>query len=286
VQAVQQLADRYPQKRVLITGATSGLGEALALHFAAAGFRVGVASRNPAKVAATCERVGQAGGEPLGLTLDVTRVGDFEAVAAEVGEVWGGLDILINNAGILTSGKVEEIGLQAWQQALDTDLWGVIHGCRLLLPLLIRAGRGHLANVASAAGLLGGPDIASYGVPKAGVVSLSESLAVELADRRIDVTVSCPTVFRSNLLDAEGHDASLMGGVTAEGLKHDMDSTAYGSEEVARSLIRAMARRRMYDLPQWDAKIQWWLSRTFPESYRTFMLYLYRNRLWVFNKGE
>lgn len=279
---MQKLVDRYPQKRVLITGATSGLGEALALQFGAGGFRVGVASRNPAKVAETCDRVRQAGGEPLALTLDVTRVEDFEAVARQVGEAWGGLDILVNNAGILTSGKVLETGPEEWQQSLETDLWGVIHGCRLLLPLLSRAGGGHLVNVASAAGLLGGPDIASYGVAKAGVVSLSESLAVELAEHNIDVTVSCPTVFRSHLMDAKGHDTSLMTGVTAAGLRHDMESTHYGSEEIARSLIRAMVKRRMYDLPQRDAKLQWWLCRTFPESYRSLVLYLYRHRLWVF----
>jgi NAD(P)-dependent dehydrogenase (short-subunit alcohol dehydrogenase family) len=279
---IKRLGERYPLRRVLITGATSGLGEALALQFAAAGFRIGVASRNPAKVAATCERVRAAGGEPLALTLDVTEVEDFEIVARQVEQAWGGLDILVNNAGILTSGKLLETGLEEWQQSLETDLWGVIHGCRLLLPLLVRAGRGHLVNVASAAGLLGGPDIASYGVAKAGVVSLSESLAVELAGQNIDVTVSCPTVFRSHLMDPEGHDTRLMTGVTAEGLKRDMDSTGYGSEDIARSLIRAMARRRMYDLPQRDARLQWWLSRTFPETYRSLALYLYRHRLWIF----
>ena len=81
--ALQKLAQRYPQKRVLITGATAGLGEALALQFAAAGFRVGVASRNPAKVAATAARVEQLGGQPLAIKLDVTSVADFEAAAEQ-----------------------------------------------------------------------------------------------------------------------------------------------------------------------------------------------------------
>ena len=283
MRAVHTLADRYPQMRVLITGATSGLGEALALLFAAGGFRVAVASRNPTKVEATCARVTAAGGEALPLTLDVTRVEDFEAAATAVREAWGGLDILVNNAGILTSGKVLDTGMAEWQQSLDTDLWGVIQGCRILLPLLVEAGGGHVANIASAAGLLGGPDIASYGVAKAGVVSLSESMAVELAEQNIDVTVSCPTVFRSSLLDAQGHDTALMTGVTAEGLKHDMETTSVGSDDVAEHLLRSMVRRRLYSVPQWDARAQWWLCRTFPETFRRFILYLYRHRLWVFN---
>ena len=104
--------------------------------------------------------------------------------------------------------------------------------------------------------------------------------------RPLRATVSCPTVFRSHLMDAEGHDTSLMTGVTAAGLQRDMASTDYGSEDIARSLVRAMARRRMYDLPQRDAKRQWWLSRTFPESYRSVVLYLYRHRLWVFRTDD
>lgn len=283
---VETLARRYPHKRVLITGATSGMGEALALLFAGAGFRVAVASRNPAKVEATCKRVAQAGGEPLPVTLDVNRAEDFTAAASCVEDAWGGLDILVNNAGILTSGKMEDTGIEEWQKSIDTDLWGVIHGCRIMLPLLIKSGGGHIANVASAAGLLGGPDIASYGVAKAGVVSLSESLAAELVDRNIDVTVSCPTVFKSHLMDDQAHDPELMTGVTAKGLKRDMAGSSFSSEDVAAHLLKRMARRRLYSLPQRDARIQWWLCRTFPESYRRLVIFLYRHRLWVFNDGS
>ena len=283
---LETLARRYPRKRALITGATSGLGEALALLFAGAGFRVGVASRNPAKVETACARVAAAGGEPLPIRLDVNRQEDFTAAAARVEEAWGGLDILVNNAGILTSGKMEDIGVEEWQKSIDTDLWGVIHGCRILLPLLISSGGGHIANIASAAGLMGTPDIASYCVAKAGVVSLSESLAVELVEHNIDVTVSCPTVFKSHLLDDQGHDPELMTGVTADGLKRDMANSSVSSEDVAEHLLKRMARRRMYSVPQREARIQWWLSRMSPELFRKFLLFLYRRRLWIFNDGS
>lgn len=173
MEALEKLAARYPQKRILITGATSGLGEALALRFARAGFRVAVASRNPQKVAATVERLEQAGGQALPITLDVTREEAFHSALETVESQWGGLDILVNNAGVLTAGKVQEIDLQTWQQSLDTDLWSVIHGCRTFLPLLLRSGGGHIVNVASAAGLVSGPDMATYNVAKAGVISLS-----------------------------------------------------------------------------------------------------------------
>ena len=180
--ALEKLATRYPQKRVLITGATSGLGEALALRFAAAGFSVAVASRNPEKVARTAERVERAGGRALPITLDVTREEDFAQALQAVESNWNGLDILVNNAGVLTAGKVQDIDLAVWRQSLDTDLWSVIYGCHVFLPLLLRSGAGHIVNVASAAGLVSGPDMATYNVAKAGVISLSETLKVELAD--------------------------------------------------------------------------------------------------------
>lgn len=283
--ALQRLATRYPHKRVLITGATAGLGEALALEFAGAGFRVAVASRNPDKVAATTAAVIEAGGEGLAVTLDVTRQDDFEAAAAQVEHAWGGLDILINNAGVLTAGKLADLELEVWEQSLQTDLWSVIHGCRVFLPLLEKAGGGHIANVASAAGLLAGPDLATYNVAKAGVVSLSETLKVELADRDIDVTVSCPTVFKSHLLDQQGHEGDVVEGVTAKGLENDMAHTNVTSEFVASSLISAMARRRMYDTPQWDARLNWLLARLLPETYRKIILYLYSHRLWIFKEN-
>jgi len=281
--ALDKLAQRYPQKRVLITGATSGMGEALAMQFAAAGFRVAVASRNPVKVEATCERIKNLGGTPLAITLDVNKVEDFKAGASQVDEAWGGLDILINNAGVLTAGKMADLELDVWEQSLNTDLWSVIHGCRLFTPLLEKSGGGHIANVASAAGLLAGPDVATYNVAKAGVISLSETLKVELADKYIDVTVSCPTVFKSNLIEPAGHEGDVFEGVTAKGLTKDMASTSITSDDVAEHLINAMAKRRMYSVPQWDAKIQWFLSRTFPETFRKFVLYMYRHRLWLFN---
>jgi NAD(P)-dependent dehydrogenase (short-subunit alcohol dehydrogenase family) len=283
VNSIEKLARRYPQKRVLITGATSGLGEALALRFAGEGFRIGVAGRNPQKIARTVEKVETAGGSALAVQLEVTRAEEFEAAANQVAQAWGSVDIVINNAGLAAAGSVYEFGLDAWQDVLNTDLWSVIHGCRQFAPLMASTGGGHLVNVASAAGLLCAPEMAGYNVAKAGVVALSETLRVELAPDHIDVTVCCPTVFKSGLLDDVTQNDDHMFGRTADGLRDSMKSASIGSEDVADALIKTMARRKLYSVPMRDARTMWRLARYLPESYRNLLLYLYRRKLWIFN---
>ena len=278
---VAALAKRYPQKRVLITGATSGLGEALALCFARENFKVAVAGRNPEKIARTIEKVKAAGGTPLAVQLEITRVDEFEAAVAQIEQSWGGLDILINNAGVATAGKLAEFSLQSWCDVIDTDLWSVIHGCRLFAPLLACSGGGHIVNVSSAAGLLCPPEVAGYNVAKAGVVALSETLRVELSSDGIDVTVCCPTIFKSGLLDNK--DDKRFTGVTADGLRDTMDKTRFTSDDIAMALIKAMGKRKLYCVPMPDARIMWHLTRYFPELYRSLVKYLYRRKLWIFN---
>lgn len=280
--SLQRLVERYPQKRILITGATSGLGEALALKFAGAGFRVAVASRNPEKVARTVAAVNRAGGEGLPITLDVVQEEQFRTAVEAVEQAWSGLDILVNNAGVLTAGKFEDLAVEVWQQSLQTDLWSVIHGCRHFLPLLKRSGGGHIVNVASAAGFLAGPEATTYCVAKAAAVSLSECLHVELARDHIDVTVSCPTVFRSNLMNPKDHEGDVVEGAGAAGLRRQFANTSVSSDDVADSLITAMAKRRLFDVPQLDAKLSWWFARAAPEFSRRLLLYLYRHKLWLY----
>ena len=282
--AIATLAKRFPQKRVLITGATSGLGEALALRFARQGFHVGVAGRNPEKTANTCDKVNQAGGRALPLQLEVTRPDDFHSAAQQIQESWGGLDILFNNAGLATAGGLLDFSLEAWRDAIEVDLWSVIHGCRLFTPLMIQSGGGHVANVASAAGILCPPEVAAYSAAKAAVVAISEVLQAELVAENINFTVCCPTIFKSGLLDEmpPGGDTH-MHGVTADGLRDSMQKTSVTSDDVADHLLKCMAKGKLYSLPMRDARTMWRLKRWAPESYSRLLRYLYRHKMWVFN---
>ena len=182
-------------RRVLVTGGASGLGAALVSAFAARGDRVLVTDLVPSYDG------------PRGtsyLRLDVTSDDDWAAARAWVEEHWGGLDVLVNNAGIAAGGRIDVVGLDEWRRVVDINLLGVVRGCRAFVPVLkaqAEAGEtgGHIVNTASIAGLVHPPAMSSYNAVKAGVVALSETLQYELHPWGIHTSVVCPSFFRTNL---------------------------------------------------------------------------------------
>jgi NAD(P)-dependent dehydrogenase (short-subunit alcohol dehydrogenase family) len=190
---------------VLITGANSGFGKAMAMHFGRNGWRVAVTGRRPDAVGAAAEDVRKAGAaEVLEMLVDVSRSEDFDTAARRVEAQWGGLDVLVNNAGILDSAKLHEITLEQWRRIVDINFWGVVYGCHSFVPMLIRQKGGYVLNMASSAGLFALPEMAHYSVPKAAVIALSEMMKAELARYGIGVTVSCPAAFASDILNKQG----------------------------------------------------------------------------------
>ncbi|MEH3054057.1 MAG: SDR family NAD(P)-dependent oxidoreductase [Patulibacter minatonensis] len=210
-------------RRVLITGAASGLGLALAEAWAQRGWNVLLTDRDAdalerettrlaeAPVRATrgeevAERLStraSAGGLPepriASLVLDVTDEDDWAAALEWTQQTWGGLDVLVNNAGVATGGRMELASMDDWRWVVDINLLGVVQGCRTFIPSFKAQGSGHIVNTASLAGLLAPPTMASYNVVKAGVVALSETLKWELMPYGINTTVVCPNFFKTNL---------------------------------------------------------------------------------------
>ena len=275
-------APESTNERVLITGATSGLGEALALRFAREGARVAVTGRNAEKLKRAGERVAAAGGEVLGIPLEVTRLADFEQAAATIEESWGGVDWLVNNAGVIAGAPLDDWSYESWRHTLDVNLWSVVYGCKVFAPLLEGDGGGRIVNVASSAAFVTAPEMASYSVSKAAVVALSETLRAELAPRGIGVTVTCPGIFQSDLLKPEKIQADEQGERILTGLGVEVERAKTTADDVPAHVMRCARRNRLYCVPGLEMKGMWLLKRYFPEWNRTLLTYLWRKRLWHF----
>ena len=176
--------------RVLVTGAASGLGAALTSAFRARGDDVLATDIN--------------GGD---LTLDITSDDDWATALAWVRENWGGLDVLVNNAGVAGGGRIDLCTLEEWQWITDINLFGVVRGTRAFVPLFKEQGSGHIVNVASLAGLVHPGGMGSYNAVKAAVVAFTETAGHELAQFGIKASAVCPSYFRTNLVDSmQGSD--------------------------------------------------------------------------------
>ena len=276
-----ELEKRFPQKRVLITGANSGFGKAMAMHFGHTGWRVAVTGRRPDAIQAAARDVRNAGAaEALEMTIDVSKAEHFEATARRIEEQWGGLDILVNNAGIMDSAKLQDITLEQWRRIVEINFWGVVYGCHAFVPILIRQKSGYVLNMASSAGLFALPEMAHYSVPKAAVIALSETMKAELARYGIGVTVSCPAAFASDILNKEGVD--LNRSVTLRSLDKDVQKGRHTSETVAAHAIRSMQRNRLYDIAHDSMEFLWFVKRLMPETIYRLFAWMYANKKWRF----
>lgn len=180
-----------PGRRVLITGAASGLGAALTRAFAANGDEVLPTDRTGTSYDAS----------PAG-RLDVTSDADWAAARAEVERRWGGLDVLVNNAGIAGGGRLDVADVEEWRPLVEINLLGTARGIATFTPVFKRQRSGIFVNIASLAGLVHPAGMASYNAVKAGVVALSETAAHELAAYGVRSVAVCPSYFRTNLLSS------------------------------------------------------------------------------------
>jgi NAD(P)-dependent dehydrogenase (short-subunit alcohol dehydrogenase family) len=250
------------KQRIVITGGGSGLGRALALEYAREGWAVAVLDRAAAQAEAVAGEVEEAGGKALALSCDVTDTAAVAAAATTIRRGWHGLDVLVNNAGVAGSGTVVDTPEADWRRILEVNLFGVVHVCRAFVPALVRARAGHVVNIASAAGFVSPPGVAAYNVSKAAVISLSETLRVELAPQGIGVSVVCPSFFRTNLLDDfSGSEASRQMALRL------MEKSPLNAADVARIVRRAVRKREFMVVPHAEAWRILMLKRLSPELY-------------------
>jgi NAD(P)-dependent dehydrogenase (short-subunit alcohol dehydrogenase family) len=248
----------------VITGAGSGIGAAFAIELARRGGRIVCSDIDENAARATADAIIDEGGNALAMRCDVTRIDDVQRLAAEA-QAWFGTPptLVINNAGVGAGGTpIGETSLDDWSWVLGINLWGPINGCHVFAPILREAGYGGIINVASAAAFGAAPGMAAYNVSKAGVLSLSETLAAELSGAGVSVTVLCPTFVKTNIVEA-----GRISDKSTQLADRLMRWTGFSPERVARMCLDTHDRGGLYCMPQPDARIGWGIKRFTPTVY-------------------
>ena len=252
----------------LVTGAGSGIGRAIAEELAVRGCRVVVTDLDEEPAAQVASEIGRRGSASLALALDVRDLARFQAVVAATVAGFGRLDYVFNNAGIGAGGEVLELTAEDWRRVVDVNLFGVIHGVLAAYPVMRDQGFGHIVNTASMQGLVPSPLTASYATTKHAIVGLSKALRAEARESGVRVSVLCPGVIRTPLLEGGKHGVLLR--TLPEALQRERMRAFFERfrpmepARFARKALDGVARNQPIIIqPAWW-KLAWWLDRASP----------------------
>ncbi len=274
-----RLSQTYPHRRAFVTGAASGLGRALCRQLAADQWTLCMADIDGTGLQEAADEIEQQGGTAHPVDLDVSEAAAVQAIAdAFAGEV-GGIDLVINNAGVGAGGAFTESTLDDWRHVVDVNLMGVVHGCHAFAEALQAEDGGHLINIASIAAVAAAPRMSVYNTTKAGVLALSETLYSEWHDAGVHVAVALPHFFATNIADTmRGPEADRH---LAERLMDQSDASA---DEVARYILDQAGRDRVHITYPFKAKVIWHWKRLLPTHYLNTMIDRFRSALRFVNR--
>ncbi|HEX5479168.1 MAG TPA: SDR family NAD(P)-dependent oxidoreductase [Dehalococcoidia bacterium] len=247
----------------VVTGAASGIGRGLAERFAAEGMRVVLADVERTALDQTASELAASGADVLAVRTDVSKLADVEALAQQTIERFGAVHVVCNNAGVGGGGGMFswDTPYESWEWTLGVNLWGVVHGVRAFVPLMLERGdEGHIVNTASVAGLVAGAGGPAYTASKFGVVGYSESLYHELqfvSGGKIGVSVLCPAAVNTRILESgRNYPAGPMPEPPAgtperamfDAMKEHFATQGMAPSEVARQVLDAIMSGRFYVL--------------------------------------
>ncbi|HBS79960.1 MAG TPA: short chain dehydrogenase [Pseudomonas sp.] len=249
------------QNRMMVTGAGSGLGREIALRWAREGWQLALSDVNEAGLAETLKMVRDAGGDGFTQRCDVRDYSQLTALAQACESKLGGIDVVVNNAGVASGGFFDELSLEDWDWQIAINLMGVVKGCKAFLPL-VQKSQGKIINIASMAALMQAPGMSNYNVAKAGVVALSESLLVELKQQEVGVHVVCPSFFQTNLMDSyRGPTPNMKAQISKL-----LEASPISAADIADYIYRQVAEGVFMILPHDEGRIAWKIKQQNPQA--------------------
>jgi NAD(P)-dependent dehydrogenase (short-subunit alcohol dehydrogenase family) len=258
-QAVTLLSRRFPAKRAFVTGAGSGLGRAFADALGSAGWRLGLLDLSSERLAEAADAGRSSGAAVSCYAGDVASETFVAASVADFAGGAGGLDVMINNAGVAVAGPAESTPAADWRWIVDINLLGVAWGCQAAMPHMRAAGSGLILNIASSAGFASAPLMSAYNATKAGVISLTETLAGEFSGSGVQASVAMPGFFRTRLLE------TLRAPPEASGLAQRlMAGSGHEADVAARNILAAAAGGALYVVWPPEYRWLWRAKRWFP----------------------
>jgi NAD(P)-dependent dehydrogenase (short-subunit alcohol dehydrogenase family) len=258
--------DTFEGKTAVVTGAASGIGLALARRFGAEGMKLVLADIEADALDQATDALRAEGAEVVSRVTDVSKGDQVDALAAAALDAFGAVHLVANNAGVGGGGQMDTLTTADWEWVLGVNLWGVIHGMRVFLPMLLEQGEGHIVNTASVAGLFAAPFMGPYNASKFAVVALSETTYNELAmvGSPVGISVLCPSWVRTRIHESARNRPDELRGPDA-GAEAERDEMVAGviagliaggisPEDVADQVVDAVAAKRFYILTHPDSK--------------------------------
>ncbi len=250
----------------VVTGAGSGIGQAAAMALAAEGMQVAVTDLDPSSAERTVALIVESKGSARAYPLDVADRASIESAAARIIADLGVPAVLVNNAGIGVGGYFLDTSEESWERVMAINLMGVVHGCRVFVPAMVREGAGgHVVNIASMLGYFGARGVSAYCATKFGVVGFSECLRAELCDHDIGVSTICPGLVRTNIIQT-GVLESATEDVEAKRLiiERIYRKRNYTPNRVARAIVKAIRKNRALVPVTPEARVAYYLKRWTP----------------------
>ena len=262
------------QKIAVVTGAGSGIGRATALALADEGCLLAISDISEPNLEETRLAIEALGGRVLANVLDVADREAFENYASDVVETFGKINIVINNAGVIVRGSLQNTSIEDFEWIMNINFWGMVHGSMAFLPYLKESGEGHICNVSSMFGMMAPANVGAYAAGKFAIRAFSETLRTELDVEECGVSVTSihPGMIKTMLLRDGRLDPSLLrdiGAADQEEAHAQYTQKAFNTpEKVAESIIKGIKKNKMRVLVGFDAYLVDWATRLAPVLFR------------------